>query len=178
MIENERRERCWVIWSLCYTYVCVCARVCVRARVPRWQIQPEVMYQLGYRSLYLIIPEWLLALAEHFAYARPDLLSVTDRILVCSVIVDFTPSYSAFFGASRGIHPPALFHWGGALMLFCYLAAQKHPALKISEETSPLGTVCTDGWCRAALRPDMFFLMYLQHPCRHTHPATSNTTKR
>lgn len=68
------------------------------------------MYQLGYRSLYLIIPEWLLALAEHFAYSRPDLLSVTDRILVCSVIVDFTPGYSAFFGASGGIHPPALFH--------------------------------------------------------------------
>lgn len=57
-------------------------------------------------------------------------------------------------------------------------SSSETPSSKISEETSPLGTVCTDGWCRAALRPDMFFLMYLQHPCCHTHPATSNTTKR
>lgn len=36
-------------------------------------------------------------------------------------------------------------------------SSSETPSSKISEETSPLGTVCTDGWCRAALRPDMFF---------------------
>lgn len=155
--------------------LCTCVRACSCTQMTdtaRGHVSVGLSITLSHYSRVVARFSWTLCICSPW----PPFCYRQDSCLFCD-----SGFYSRLLCVFRCVrrdpptHSVSLRRSADALLL---PSSSETPSSKISEETSPLGTVCTDGWCRAALRPDMFFLMYLQHPCRHTHPATSNTTKR
>lgn len=156
MIENERRERCLVILSLCYRYVCVC--VCVRAHsctqmtdTARGHVSVGLSITSSHYSRVVARFSRTLCICSSW----PPFCYRKDPCLFCD-----SGFYSRLLSVFRCVRrdPPTLSvslrRSADALLL---PSSSETPSSKISEETSPLGTVCTHGWCRAALQPDMFF---------------------